>query len=159
KAAGVRRVDGDLIADDSHFDHVRLGDSWGWGDEAFYYNAQISALTLAPNTDYDSGHAVVEARPRAAARKTAHPTLGPATGAIKIVSTATTGAAGTSNTINVERDHGTNVVRVSGSIPLGASVDQEWTTVWEPELYAADVFRRALTAQGISVSGHIKNAA
>src|SRR4029079_12243925 len=31
-------------------------------------------------------------------------------------------------------------------------------TVWEPELYAADVFRRALTAQGISVRGHIKNA-
>jgi serine-type D-Ala-D-Ala carboxypeptidase/endopeptidase (penicillin-binding protein 4) len=32
-------------------------------------------------------------------------------------------------------------------------------TVWEPELYAADVFRRALTAQGISISGRIKNAA
>jgi D-alanyl-D-alanine carboxypeptidase/D-alanyl-D-alanine-endopeptidase (penicillin-binding protein 4) len=158
KAAGVRRVDGDLIADDTYFDHVRLGDTWSWDDEPFYYNAEISALTLAPNTDYDSGTAIVESRPGTAAGAPAKLTLVPATGAIKLVNTATTGAAGSSNTINVERDHGTNVVRVSGSIPLGASVDQEWTTVWEPELYAADVFRRALNAQGISVSGRIKNA-
>jgi D-alanyl-D-alanine carboxypeptidase/D-alanyl-D-alanine-endopeptidase (penicillin-binding protein 4) len=159
KAAGVRRVYGDLIADDTYFDHVRLGDSWAWDDEPFYYNAQISALTLAPNTDYDSGTAIVESRPGATAGAPVQLTMVPANGVLTIVNTATTGAAGSSNTLNVERDHGTNVVRVSGSLPLGASVDQEWVTVWEPELYAADVFRRALSAQGISVSGRIKNAA
>ncbi|TDW76004.1 D-alanyl-D-alanine carboxypeptidase/D-alanyl-D-alanine endopeptidase [Kribbella pratensis] len=158
KAAGVRRVDGDLIADDSYFDHVRLGDSWAWDDEPYYYNAQISALTLAPNTDYDSGTAIVETRPGAAAGAPVNLNLVPANGVLKIVNTATTGAAGTSNTISVDRDHGTNVVRVTGSMPLGSAVEQDWVTVWEPELYAADVFRRALTAQGISVSGHIKNA-
>jgi D-alanyl-D-alanine carboxypeptidase/D-alanyl-D-alanine-endopeptidase (penicillin-binding protein 4) len=158
KAAGVRKVDGDLIADDSYFDHVRLGDTWSWDDEPFYYNAQISALTLAPNTDYDSGTAIIESSPGTAAGAPLQLNTVPANGVLKVVNTATTGAAGTSSTLNVERDHGTNVVRVSGSMPLGASVDQEWVTVWEPELYAADVFRRALTAQGISVSGHIKNA-
>jgi D-alanyl-D-alanine carboxypeptidase/D-alanyl-D-alanine-endopeptidase (penicillin-binding protein 4) len=159
RAAGVRRVEGDLIADDTYFDHVRLGDSWAWDDEPFYYNAQISALTLAPNTDYDSGTAIVESRPGAAAGAPLQLNLVPANGVLKVINTATTGAAGSANTLDVERDHGTNVVRVSGSMPLGASVDQEWVTVWEPELYAADVFRRALTAQGISVSGQIKNAA
>ncbi|MFG1908195.1 D-alanyl-D-alanine carboxypeptidase/D-alanyl-D-alanine-endopeptidase [Kribbella sp. NPDC048928] len=159
KAAGVRRVDGNLIADDTYFDHVRLGDSWAWDDEPFYYNAQISALTLAPNTDYDSGTAIVETRPGAAAGAPAKLNLVPANGVLKIVNTAKTGAAGTSNTISVDRDHGTNVVRVSGSMPLGSSVEQDWVTVWEPELYAADVFRRALATQGISVSGHIKNSA
>ncbi|GAA1554067.1 D-alanyl-D-alanine carboxypeptidase/D-alanyl-D-alanine-endopeptidase [Kribbella hippodromi] len=158
KAAGVRRVDGNLIADDTYFDHVRLGDTWSWDDETYYYSAQISALTLAPNTDYDSGTAIVESRPGAAAGAPLKLNLVPATGALKLVNTATTGAAGSSNTLSVERDHGTNVVRVSGSLPLGASVDQEWVTVWEPELYAADVFRRALAAQGISVSGRIRNA-
>ncbi|WP_238155251.1 D-alanyl-D-alanine carboxypeptidase/D-alanyl-D-alanine-endopeptidase [Kribbella soli] len=159
KAAGVRRVHGDLIADDTYFDHVRLGDSWAWDDEPFYYNAQISALTLAPDTDYDSGTAIVESRPGAAAGAPVKLDLVPANGVIKLVNTATTGAAGSSNTLSIERDHGTNVVRVTGSVPLGASTGQEWVTVWEPELYAADVFRRALTAQGISVSGGIKNAA
>ncbi|MEV0792508.1 D-alanyl-D-alanine carboxypeptidase/D-alanyl-D-alanine-endopeptidase [Kribbella sp. NPDC050459] len=159
KAAGVRRVYGDLIADDTYFDHVRLGDSWAWDDEPFYYNAQISALTLAPNTDYDSGTAIVESRPGAAAGAPVKLNLVPANGAITLVNTATTGAAGSSNTLTIERDHGTNVVRVTGSLPLGASVGQEWVTVWEPELYAADVFRRALADQGITVSGRIKNAA
>jgi serine-type D-Ala-D-Ala carboxypeptidase/endopeptidase (penicillin-binding protein 4) len=158
-AAGVRRVDGDLIADDSYFDHVRLGDSWAWDDEPFYYNAQISALTLAPNTDYDSGTAIVESRPGAAAGTPVNLSLVPANGVIKLINTATTGAAGSSNTLNIERDHGTNIVRVTGSVPLGASVGQEWVTVWEPELYAADVFRRALASQGIQVSGRIENAA
>jgi D-alanyl-D-alanine carboxypeptidase/D-alanyl-D-alanine-endopeptidase (penicillin-binding protein 4) len=158
KTAGVRRVDGDLIADDSYFDHVRLGDSWAWDDEPYYYSAQISALTLAPNTDYDSGTAIVESLPGTKAGAPLKLTMVPANDVLKVINTATTGAAGTANTLDVERDHGTNVVRVSGSMPLGASVDQEWVTVWEPELYAADVFRRALAAQGISVHGHLKNA-
>jgi serine-type D-Ala-D-Ala carboxypeptidase/endopeptidase (penicillin-binding protein 4) len=159
RAAGVRRVDGDLIADDTYFDHVRLGDSWAWDDEPFYYNAQISALTLAPNTDYDSGTAIVESRPGAKAGAPVNLSLVPANGVLKIVNTATTGAAGSSNTLSIERDHATNVVRVSGSVPLGAAVGQEWVTVWEPELYAADVFERALASQGIRVDGRIRNAA
>jgi D-alanyl-D-alanine carboxypeptidase/D-alanyl-D-alanine-endopeptidase (penicillin-binding protein 4) len=159
KAAGVKRVYGNLIADDTYFDNVRLGDSWAWDDEPFYYNAQISALTLAPDTDYDSGTAIVESRPGAAVGAPVQLDLVPANGVLKLVSTATTGAAGSSNTLSIEREHGTNVVRVTGSVPLGASVSEEWVTVWEPQLYAADVFRRALAAQDISVSGRIKNAA
>nr|WP_238351373.1 D-alanyl-D-alanine carboxypeptidase/D-alanyl-D-alanine-endopeptidase [Kribbella shirazensis] len=159
KAAGVRRVYGNLIADDTYFDHVRLGDSWAWDDEPFYYNAQISALTLAPDTDYDSGTAIVESRPGATVGAPVQLALVPANGVLQLVNTATTGAAGSSNTLSIERDHGTNVVRATGSVPLGASVGEEWVTVWEPELYAADVFRRALAAEGISVSGRIKNAA
>jgi D-alanyl-D-alanine carboxypeptidase/D-alanyl-D-alanine-endopeptidase (penicillin-binding protein 4) len=156
--SGVRRVVGDLIADDTYFDRVRLGDSWAWDDESFYYSAQISALTLAPDTDYDSGTAIVESRPGATVGAPVDLTLVPANGVLKLVNTAKTGAAGTPNTLNVEREHGTNIVRVTGSVPLGASVGQDWVTVWEPEVYAADVFRRALAAQGISVIGKIKNA-
>jgi D-alanyl-D-alanine carboxypeptidase/D-alanyl-D-alanine-endopeptidase (penicillin-binding protein 4) len=157
--SGVRRVVGDLVADDTYFDHVRLGDSWAWDDEPFYYSAQISALTLAPNTDYDSGTAIVESRPGASVGAPVGLTLVPANGVLKLVNTATTGAAGSANTLSIERDHGTNIVRVTGSVPLGATVGQEWVTVWEPELYAADVFKRALAAQGISVIGTVKNAA
>ncbi|NUS00762.1 MAG: D-alanyl-D-alanine carboxypeptidase/D-alanyl-D-alanine-endopeptidase [Kribbellaceae bacterium] len=159
KVAGVRRIVGNLIADDTYFDHVRLGDTWSWDDEPYYYSAQISALTLAPNTDYDSGTAIVETRPGAAAGAPVQLNLVPATGVLKIVNNATTGAAGSANTISVDRDHGTNVVRVTGSMPLGSAVEQDWVTVWEPELYAADVFRRQLAAQGITVLGKIENAA
>ena len=97
--SGVRRIDGDLIADDTYFDKVRLGDSWAWDDEPFYYSAQISALTLAPNTDYDSGTAIVESLPGATVGAPVKLKLVPANGVLKLVNTATTGAAGSSNTL------------------------------------------------------------
>ncbi|WBQ02429.1 D-alanyl-D-alanine carboxypeptidase/D-alanyl-D-alanine endopeptidase [Kribbella sp. CA-293567] len=158
-AAGIKRVDGNLIADDTYFDNQRLGDSWAWDDEPFYYSAQISALTLAPNTDYDSGTAIVESLPGAKVGAGVKLRLVPANGAVKLVNTATTGAAGSANTLSIERDHGTNIVRVTGSVPADDTVGQEWVTVWEPALYAADVFRRALTAQGVRVDGRIRAAA
>ncbi|GAA0954454.1 D-alanyl-D-alanine carboxypeptidase/D-alanyl-D-alanine-endopeptidase [Kribbella koreensis] len=158
-AAGITKVEGNLIADDTYFDNVRLGDSWAWDDESFYYAAQISALTLAPNGDYDSGTAIVESRPGAAVGDPVLLDLRPANGLLKLINTATTGAAGSASTLSVQRDHGTNVVRVSGSVPLGAGLGSTWVTVWEPPLYAADVFRRALTAEGIKVEGKIREAA
>ncbi|MFD0429984.1 D-alanyl-D-alanine carboxypeptidase/D-alanyl-D-alanine-endopeptidase [Streptomyces zhihengii] len=62
-ATGIRRITGRLVADDTAFDSVRLGRSWAADDESAYYSAPISALTLAPDTDYDSGTVVVEVTP------------------------------------------------------------------------------------------------
>ncbi|GAB3769150.1 D-alanyl-D-alanine carboxypeptidase/D-alanyl-D-alanine-endopeptidase [Microlunatus parietis] len=159
RAAGIRRVDGDLVADDTYFDQVRLGDGWGGDDESSYYSAQISALTLAPNTDYDSGTVIVEHRPAAEPGAPVRLALLPANGVIKLANTASTGPAGSENTLRVEREHGTNTVRVTGSLPVDAAVGQAKVTVSEPQLYAADVFRRALKQEGISVSGEITAAA
>ncbi|MDX6247558.1 MAG: hypothetical protein QOF10_918 [Kribbellaceae bacterium] len=157
--SGIKRIDGDLVADDTYFDHVRLGDTWSWDDEPFYYSAQISALTLAPNTDYDSGTAIVESLPGAAVGSPVKLSLVPANDVIKLVNTATTGAAGSANTLSIERDHGTNLVRVTGSVPADdITAGQEWVTVWEPTTYAADVFRRALNAQGVRVDGRIRTS-
>ena len=47
-AEGITRVRGDLVADDTWFDSTRLGNSWGWDDEPFYYSGQVSALTVSP---------------------------------------------------------------------------------------------------------------
>ena len=157
--AGVRRIEGDLVADDTYFDKVRLGDTWSWDDEPFYYSAQISALTLAPNTDYDSGTVIVDSTPGAAVGEPVKLTLVPDTGVVELVNTAKTGAAGSANTLNIERDHGTNVVRVTGSVPANNTGGREWVTVWEPTTYAADVFRRALADEGIRVDGQLRTAA
>lgn len=157
--SGVRRIDGDLVADDTYFDQVRLGDSWAWDDEPYYYSAQISALTLAPNTDYDSGTAIVDSAPGASVGAPVKLTVVPATDVVKLVSTATTGPAGSANTLTIEREHGSNIVRVTGSVPAGGAGGREWVTVWEPTTYAADVFRRALTAEGVEVRGEIRTAA
>ncbi|MBM7784296.1 D-alanyl-D-alanine carboxypeptidase/D-alanyl-D-alanine endopeptidase [Tenggerimyces flavus] len=157
-ASGVKLVRGNLVADDTWYDAVRLGNSWGWDDEPYYYNMQISALTVSPNTDYDAGTVIVETRPGATVGAPAQLKVVPETSYVKLVNKATTKASG-STSMSVERQHGTNVIEVTGSIALGASVDQEWATVWEPTGYAADVFRRALTRHGVKVLGGTTYAA
>ena len=107
KKGGVKQVTGNLVADDSYFDSVRLGDSWAWDDEPFYYAAQVSALTAAPDTDYDSGSVIVRTKPGAAAGEPATQTVVPET-AVRLEGTVTTGAPGSASTLKIEREHGTN---------------------------------------------------
>ena len=39
--------------------NIALGPGWAWDDEPYYYNAQTSGLTMAPNTDFDAGSIIV----------------------------------------------------------------------------------------------------
>jgi serine-type D-Ala-D-Ala carboxypeptidase/endopeptidase (penicillin-binding protein 4) len=149
--SGVTSVRGRLVADDTWFDSTRLGLGWAWDDEPYYYNAQISALTAAPDTDYDAGSIIVRVEPGADGK--AKVTTDPPTDYVKIRSTATTGAAGSDDTISVDRAHGSNLFTVTGSIPADGSADSEFMTVWEPTGYAAALFRAALQAHGVRVQG------
>jgi serine-type D-Ala-D-Ala carboxypeptidase/endopeptidase (penicillin-binding protein 4) len=149
--AGIRFVKGRLVADDTWFDDVRLGSSWAWDDEPYYYNAQVSALTAAPDTDYDAGSIIIRVAPGADGKAVV--TTEPPTDYVTIANTAVTGPAGSSNTISVDRAHGSNNFTVTGSIPSGGAVTTEWMAVWEPTGYAAALFRAALGRHGVQVVG------
>jgi D-alanyl-D-alanine carboxypeptidase/D-alanyl-D-alanine-endopeptidase (penicillin-binding protein 4) len=151
--AGVRTVVGNLVADDTHYDDVRLAPFWAWDDEPYYYNAQISALTVAPNTDYDAGTVIVHIAPGGAAGQPAKVTVVPANHYVHLVGTPTTGAAGSSDTADAVRRHGNNTIDVSGSIPADSTGDDVWATVWEPTQLVASIFRDALRAHGVRVVG------
>lgn len=152
-ASGVKRVTGRLNADDTRFDTQRLGRSWAADDESSYYSAQISPLTLAPDTDYDSGTVIVEALPGAAPGDKPRVSLTPLTDYVRVVNRGNTVPAGQTDTLAIERQHGTNTIVVSGNIPIGASATKEWVTTWEPTGYAAAVFSDALAEHGIRISG------
>lgn len=149
---GITFVRGKLVADDTWFDDTRLGLGWAWDDEPYYYNAQVSALTAAPDTDYDAGSIVVKVSPGANGAKATVTTV-PPTGYVTLDSTATTGAPGSANTISVDRAHGSNTFTITGSIPAGGAATSEWMAVWEPTGYATALFRDALKAHGVRVAG------
>jgi D-alanyl-D-alanine carboxypeptidase/D-alanyl-D-alanine-endopeptidase (penicillin-binding protein 4) len=150
---GIRRVTGNLVADDTFFDDERLGRSWAADDESSYYSAQISALSVAPDTDYDTGTVIVEAAPGAHPGDRPRVTVTPANHYVHLDVTATTAPEGDDGGITIEREHGTNTITVSGGIPVGGARAKEWVTVWDPTGYAASVFRDALAAHGIRVGG------
>jgi serine-type D-Ala-D-Ala carboxypeptidase/endopeptidase (penicillin-binding protein 4) len=152
-ASGIRQVSGHLVADDTRFDDRRLGTSWAWDDESDYYSSQISALSLAPDTDYDAGNVYIEVAPGAHPGDRPKVTLTPPNHYVTLEVAATTVAAGGSDTVSIERRHGSNVIDITGNVPVGGDPDQSWTTVWEPTGYAASVFRDALAAYGVRVAG------
>lgn len=46
---GLRKVEGDVVGDDSYFRGDGMGDGWLWQDAQWYYGAQASALTFQNN--------------------------------------------------------------------------------------------------------------
>ncbi|MFG3499184.1 D-alanyl-D-alanine carboxypeptidase/D-alanyl-D-alanine-endopeptidase [Streptomyces sp. NPDC047928] len=152
-ASGITRVTGRLVADDTRFDTHRLGRSWAADDESSYYSAQISPLTLAPDTDYDSGTIAVQASPAATAGVKPQVSLVPKTDYVRIANRAVTVPAGRPDTLAIEREHGTNTIVITGEIPLSASPTKEWVTVDQPTGYATAVFADALAAHGVRVDG------
>ncbi|HEX6953459.1 MAG TPA: D-alanyl-D-alanine carboxypeptidase/D-alanyl-D-alanine-endopeptidase [Agromyces sp.] len=158
-AAGIRSVEGDLVADDSYFDDVPYGTGWAWDDEPYYYNAATSALTVAPDTDYDSGTVIVRAAPGEDEGDPVAVSLTPSTGVVDLEVRATTGPAGSADTLTIERLHASDTVVVTGSVPERGSATSEWVTVADPTEYATDVFARALEAAGVTIAGDRREGA
>ncbi|GAA2110452.1 D-alanyl-D-alanine carboxypeptidase/D-alanyl-D-alanine-endopeptidase [Microlunatus panaciterrae] len=157
-ARGITRVTGKLVADATFFDSDRYNANWSTSYQSDYYAAQISALTVAPNRDYDSGTVVVKYRPGAKKGSRAKIRISPASAAsyVKIVNKMTTSASGSRGWVSVSRRNATNTITVSGRIPLGRSTQKEWVTVDKPELYAAAVFRSELAKVGVRIDGSSK---
>src|ERR1041385_2793136 len=48
-AAGVKRIKGDLVGDESYFNGAPLGSGWEWEDLTWSYGAPLSALSINDN--------------------------------------------------------------------------------------------------------------
>jgi D-alanyl-D-alanine carboxypeptidase/D-alanyl-D-alanine-endopeptidase (penicillin-binding protein 4) len=151
-ASGIGTVRGRLVADDTWFDDIRLATGWAWDDEPYYYNAQISALTVAPDTDYDAGSVIVGVAPSTAGAPAAV-RIDPPNRYVQIVNTAVTGPPGSARTIVVDRRHGDKTITVSGAMPADGAELREYMTVWEPTDFVASLFRDALARHGVAVLG------
>jgi D-alanyl-D-alanine carboxypeptidase/D-alanyl-D-alanine-endopeptidase (penicillin-binding protein 4) len=151
-ASGITTVSGQLVADETWFDNVRLAPGWAWDDEPYYYDAQVSALTVSPDTDYDPGSVDVTVTPGTAGQPPSV-TVTPPTNYVTIVNTATTGAAGSADSENVDRDNGDNVIRVTGAMPADATPDVETMAVWDPAALVASLFSADLAQHGVRVLG------
>lgn len=151
-ASGITTVSGDLVADDTYFDSTRLGPAWSWDDEPYYYDAQISALTVAPTTTYDAGSVSVTVTP---GQQGTAPTvtMNPPNSYVTIANTATTGAAGSGSSISVNRAAGSNTITVTGSIGTDAGTTSSEMSVDNPTGFVASLFRQALAADGVTVQG------
>ncbi|MHB1001113.1 MAG: D-alanyl-D-alanine carboxypeptidase/D-alanyl-D-alanine endopeptidase [Armatimonadota bacterium] len=146
---GIKSVEGNIVADDSLFDDVRLGLGWAWDYESYDYAAQISALNL-------NGNAVkVWVYPGAKAGSPSIVKITPATGYVVVKNECKTSSAKSAKTVSVERVRGRNTIRVTGTVPADykPSKEEESITVEDPALYACQTLMEILRRSGITVKG------
>ena len=155
-ANGIHSINGNIIADDNWYDDVRLSQDLTWSDESQSYGAQVSALTLSPDEDYDAGTVIIQASPAAKVGDPANLTLSPSTDYVKIMNQTKTVEKNGSTKIEIEREHGTNQVIVKGTIALDHKDLKSWIAVWEPTQYVLHIFKSSLEMNGIQLGKESK---
>ncbi|MDF2679645.1 MAG: putative D-alanyl-D-alanine carboxypeptidase precursor [Brevibacillus sp.] len=144
KEQGLKRVNGNLVLDESYFDQQRLGLGWAWDDESYYYNPTLGALAL------NRGTVMVEYEPAKKAGDRVKWNLLPKTSYVQVINEAQTVEDGKENTFAILRDRGTNTIRLTGNLPVDQEGDYERVPVEEPAKYVGTVLKEALVKEGVS---------
>jgi serine-type D-Ala-D-Ala carboxypeptidase/endopeptidase (penicillin-binding protein 4) len=145
--AGVKRIEGDLVGDDSFFHGPEFGSGWTWDDAQYYYGAEISALTINDNIMQ------VLVKPGGQAGLPCEISVFPSIPWFSFSNQTTTASENLDRKMSLYRPMGGNVVFVTGRLPLGDSGYKEDMTVHDPAAVFATVFKEALRRSGIDVGG------
>jgi len=148
KQAGIHRVTGRLIGDDSLFDDEGIGPGWAWDYLNDGYAAPSSALS------YNENIAIIRIWPGATVGAPARVEVTPAGHGLTVTHTITTGAADSQTSVNQTRGLHSDDVALRGSIPLGRSTPLVRTTsVHNPTAFFVGGLHAALADRGIPVRG------
>jgi D-alanyl-D-alanine carboxypeptidase/D-alanyl-D-alanine-endopeptidase (penicillin-binding protein 4) len=148
--AGVQRITGDLIGDDSYFRGAPYGSGWAWDDTESYYGAEISALTINDNT------LQVSVKPGDKVGEPCALTLAPSTSYVTFSNRTETATNGARRTINFYRPLDENVIFASGKMPLENPSYSDDVTVHNPAGLFVSFFKEALARHGIKIEGKLR---
>jgi D-alanyl-D-alanine carboxypeptidase/D-alanyl-D-alanine-endopeptidase (penicillin-binding protein 4) len=156
-AAGVKRVEGGIVGDESYFTGPRMGYGWEWEDLQWEDGAEISALTVNDNA------LDLFVNPGATVGAPAIVTTGPTTPFVTIVNRVTTGQSGTRRDLTVVRPLGTNTIEVSGSVPVDLKAPNNGrvgsVAITNPALLFVTMLRSSLASRGVTITGQTQTVA
>ncbi|MDB6109688.1 MAG: D-alanyl-D-alanine carboxypeptidase/D-alanyl-D-alanine-endopeptidase [Pedosphaera sp.] len=148
--AGVKRISGDLIGDESYFHGPPYGSGWDWDDFQYYYGAEISSLTINDNTL----QMVVKPGERIGAP--CRLSFVPATGYLTVSNRTQTAAKGVKRSISLYRPVAENVIYVTGQVAMDDAGSIEDVTMHNPAGLFVSFFKEALARRGITVAGRVR---
>jgi len=150
KARGITEVTGALVADDSYFLWEPFALNWAADDLQWGFGAPVTALAFNDNSL--ALHVSAGAKPG----EPAQVRLEPVADYYQLSSHVETSAAGTERRLFVERLPGTMQLDVWGQIPVDTPEDIDTVAIANPPGLVGELFRRALTARGITVKGPVE---
>lgn len=149
RSAGVTRVDGAIIGDDSLFASdiwTGLGPGWGWDDLAFGFAAPSGAL------QHQAGVVVLTLRPGGRVGTPAELDVDPSSG-LDLVNLVTTGPPGSEGWLTLRRLPGPGNLVARGTMPVGTPALTREVAVVNPTDFFVEALRRHLAAGGIAITG------
>ena len=154
KLRGVRRIEGDLVADDTFFDDKKHGRGWRVGRSIKPYLAPHGALSL------NFGLANVLVAPGDRIGGPARANLEPSSRALRLWAKVKT-SRGRHPKIWVgrRRSKGKDLVQVGGSFPAGSRMRTYRVPVTDPTAFTAGAVAAEFERQGIALRGGIRRAA
>lgn len=149
EAAGIRHVDGDLIADASFFPGPLRNEGWDPRDLNEHFTAAVSALSYNENVvSFRIRPGDVGAPPRVETV--------PPHSALDVVNTAETVTGRARPRLAILRDDPLEPVRVTGRMVAGSRDVWRQMTVAVPADFAGASFRATLDERGITLAGSVR---
>jgi serine-type D-Ala-D-Ala carboxypeptidase/endopeptidase (penicillin-binding protein 4) len=146
-AAGVKRVEGDLVGDESYFVGPKYGSGWEWEDLTWYYGAEVTPLTVNDNA------LDLFVKPGPAVGQPALITTGPPDPLLTIVNKVITSTKDARREISIHRGLGENTITITGSIPLEDRGYTGGIGISHPALLFVYLLRASLAQKGVVVTG------
>jgi D-alanyl-D-alanine carboxypeptidase/D-alanyl-D-alanine-endopeptidase (penicillin-binding protein 4) len=151
-AAGVKRLKGDIVGDDTVFPWEPYSENWSIDDMVWGYGAPVSGLSIGDNQ--------IQVTVRSGRTPAERPTLEWQAGIpnyYHVDATALlTGPPKSGSHVQMEREVGSKVLRIYGSIAVDAAPDSEEIAIADPAEYAAIALKELLEVRGIRVDGTAK---
>jgi len=146
-ARGVKRVDGDIVGDDTWYLWEPYAVGWAVDDPQSDDGPAVSALALNDNT------ITLSVRPGAAAGDPAALALSPPIEFYRIANRVRTVPAGGPRAVHFSRIPGSRDAQLWGTIPLRGNEVDLLLGIDDPAVYAAEALRQALSERGVAVVG------
>ncbi|MFN2493577.1 MAG: D-alanyl-D-alanine carboxypeptidase/D-alanyl-D-alanine-endopeptidase [Pyrinomonadaceae bacterium] len=152
-AAGVKRVEGDLVGDETYFVGPQYGSGWEWDDLTWWYGAEVSSLTVNDNA------LDLSVKPGNQPGVPALVTTGPPDPLLTVTNRVVTGPRGTKRDITIYRGLASDVLELHGSIPLDDRGFSGGIGISRPALLFIYLLRASLAQQGVTISGRSRTVA
>ncbi|MGI8638371.1 MAG: D-alanyl-D-alanine carboxypeptidase/D-alanyl-D-alanine endopeptidase [Pyrinomonadaceae bacterium] len=147
--AGVKRIEGNLVGDESYFTGNPIPPGWEWDDLQWYYGAEISALGVNDNS--------VDLTVRASSvNAPCVVQILPINAVVKIVNRCTTSASGTKRDIQVVKKLNQNILEITGTMPSDDKNFTGYIAVSHPAELFIEMLRGLLMKKGVVITGQNK---
>jgi D-alanyl-D-alanine carboxypeptidase/D-alanyl-D-alanine-endopeptidase (penicillin-binding protein 4) len=152
--AGVKRIEGNLVGDESYFNSEALPGSWEWDDLQWYYGAEVSALPVLDNA------VDISVKP-SSLNSPCNVQILPVNTLFQIINRCITTASGSKRELGINKKLDRNILEITGTMPVGDKGYTNSVAVSRPAQLFIEMLRQLLQQKGVTITGQnrVVNAA